>query len=70
VTDGKNQIIIDSYPWAVPIEEQKRMFNGLSQDQQLKMLQEALIEGEESGDAGALDMENIRREAKKEAGLL
>ncbi len=66
---GKNQIIIDSYPWAVPTEEQKRMFDGLSQDQQLKMLQEALIEGEESGNAGALDMENIRREAKKETGL-
>jgi hypothetical protein len=66
----KNQIIIDFYPWAVPTEEQKRMFDELSQDQQLKMLQEALIEGEKSGDAGALDMEDIRREAKKEAGLL
>ncbi len=66
----KEQIIVDSYPWSVPTEEQKRMFDGLSQEQQLKMLQKALIEGEESGDAGALDMESIRREAKKEARLL
>ena len=45
----KPEFIIDSYPWAVPTEEQKRMFDELSQDQQLKMLQDALIEGEESG---------------------
>ncbi len=45
----KNQIIIDSYPWAVPTEEQKRMFDGLNQEQQFKMLQNALTEGLESG---------------------
>ncbi len=43
------ELIIDSYPWAVPTEEQKSMFNGLSQEQQLKMLQDALTEGLESG---------------------
>ena len=32
-------------------------------------LRQALIEGEESGDAGELDMEQIRQEAKQEAGL-
>ncbi len=32
-------------------------------------LRQALIEGEESGDAGELDMEQIRQEAKHEAGL-
>ncbi len=43
------EFIIDSYPWAVPTEEQKRMFDALTDEEQLKMLQEALIEGEESG---------------------
>jgi prevent-host-death family protein len=32
-------------------------------------LRQALIEGEESGDAGELDMEQIRQEAKQEAEL-
>ena len=38
---------------------------------ELKMqaLRQALLEGEESGDAGELDMEQIRREAKQEVGL-
>jgi len=35
----------------------------------LEALRAALIEGEESGDSGELDLEAIRREAKKEAGL-
>lgn len=35
----------------------------------LQSLRTALIEGEQSGDAGELDMETIRLEAKKEAGL-
>ena len=46
------------------------MFDALSYEGQLKMLQDALIEGEESGDDGALDMQKIIREAKKKAGLL
>ncbi len=36
----------------------------------LKALREALIEGEESGDDGILDMEEIRQEAKIKAGLM
>ena len=35
----------------------------------LQFLRTALIEGEESGDAGELHMESIRLEAKKEASL-
>ena len=39
-------------------------------EQKLNALRLALIEGEESGDDGILDMEEIRQEAKREAGLL
>ena len=39
-------------------------------EQKIKALRQALIEGEESGDDGPLDMEEIRREAKQEAGLI
>lgn len=35
----------------------------------LEALRQALIEGEESGSAGPLDMEEIIREAKRQAGL-
>lgn len=36
----------------------------------LQSLRTALIEGEESGDAGELNLETIRQEARKEAGLI
>ncbi|MDD5114673.1 MAG: type II toxin-antitoxin system ParD family antitoxin [Methylobacter sp.] len=36
----------------------------------LQSLRTALIEGEESGDAGELNLESIRQEARKEAGLI
>ncbi len=36
----------------------------------LQTLRSALIDGEESGDAGELNMERIRQRAKKEAGLI
>lgn len=36
----------------------------------LENLRQFLIEGEESGDAGELDMETIRQEVKKEACLI
>ena len=39
------------------------------EEQKLQALRQALIEGEKSGDAGPLDMEEIRREAKRDAGL-
>ncbi|MDP3334911.1 MAG: type II toxin-antitoxin system ParD family antitoxin [Methylococcaceae bacterium] len=36
----------------------------------LQSLRTALIEGEESGDTGELNLETIRQEARKEAGLI
>lgn len=38
-------------------------------EQKVEALRKALIEGEESGDAGELDMVAIRRAARQEAGL-
>lgn len=38
-------------------------------EQKLEALRQALIEGENSGDDGLLDMDAIRLEAKREAGL-
>lgn len=38
-------------------------------EQKLEALRQALIEGEESGQSTPLDMEEIRRNAKKKAGL-
>jgi len=35
----------------------------------LQAIRQAMIEGEASGDAGELDMEQIRREAQQDAGL-
>jgi hypothetical protein len=40
---------IPCYPWATPTEEQKCLFDALSDEEQLKMVQEALREGLESG---------------------
>ena len=37
-------------------------------EQKVEALRQALIEGEASGDAGALDFDEIRREARKRAG--
>lgn len=39
------------------------------EEQKLEALRKALREGEESGDAGPLDMKEIIREARQEAGL-
>ena len=38
-------------------------------EQKIQVLRQALIDGEESGDAGELDMEEIRHNAKQKAGL-
>jgi antitoxin ParD1/3/4 len=38
-------------------------------EQKVEALRQALAEGEASGDAGALDFSEIRREARKRAGL-
>lgn len=39
-------------------------------EQKVEALRQAIIEGEESGNDGTLDMDEIRLEAKREAGLL
>jgi antitoxin ParD1/3/4 len=38
-------------------------------EQKVEALRQAIIEGEESGNDGILDMDEIRLEAKREAGL-
>ena len=40
-----------------------------NEEQKLEAIRQALIEGENSGDAGELNREEIRRKAKKKAGL-
>ena len=52
------------------VREGLRLIEERDANSKLEALRVALIEGEESGDAGKLDMEEIRKEAKKEAGLL
>lgn len=39
-------------------------------ENKVQALRQAIIEGEESGDAGILNMEEIRQRAKRKAGLL
>ncbi|PCK09225.1 MAG: type II toxin-antitoxin system ParD family antitoxin [Alteromonadaceae bacterium] len=46
-----------------------RLLEEKEANSKLEALRAALIEGEESGDAGELDMNAIRQEAKKAAGL-
>ena len=38
-------------------------------EQKVEALRQSIIEGEESGNAGVLDMEEIRLEVKRKAGL-
>jgi antitoxin ParD1/3/4 len=38
-------------------------------EQKVEVLRQALIDGEASGDAGPLDFDAIKREARKRAGL-
>ncbi len=47
-----------------------RLLEEKEADSKLEALRAALIEGEESRDAGLLDMQAIRQEAKKEVSLL
>ncbi len=52
------------------VREGLRLLEEKEADSKLEALRVALIEGEKSGDAGLLDMEAIRLEAKKEEGLI
>lgn len=61
---------IDAYPWAVPTEEQKVLFDSLSPEQQLDMLRQAINKDLENGTAEPLDRDEIRRKARQRAGLL
>lgn len=61
---------IDTYPWAVPTQEQKKMFDAMSDEEQLNMLRQAIIDGENSGISDACNMEEIIQKAKQKAGLL
>jgi antitoxin ParD1/3/4 len=47
-----------------------RLLEEREANSKLHFLRTALIDGEESGDAGELNMETLRLEAKKEAGLV
>ena len=51
------------------VREALRLMEEKEAHSKLEALRAALIEGEASGDAGPLDMEQIKREARKEAGL-
>ncbi len=46
-----------------------RLLEESEANSKLKQLRLALLEGENSGDAGTLDMEAIRKEAKRSAGI-
>lgn len=52
------------------VRDSLRLLEEKEADSKLEALRAALVEGEESGDAGLLDMQAIRQEARKEAGLL
>ena len=51
------------------VREGLRLLEEKEADSRLEALRQALIEGEESGDAGKLDMNAIRQDARREAGL-
>jgi len=52
------------------VREGLRLLEEREANSQLEALRAVLLEGEESGEGGLLDMESIRQEAKKEEGLL
>ena len=52
------------------VRDSLRLLEEKEANSKLEALRNALIEGEESGDDGELNMQQIKQEAKKEAGLL
>jgi len=60
-----NKKRMDVYPWAVPTAEQKRLFDALSYEEQLEMVRQALIEGEENGPGKDFDADRIIRKARQ-----
>lgn len=66
-----NQIADKRYASASEVvRESLRLLEEKEANSKLAALRSALLEGEKSGDAGELDMEKIRIEAKKTAGLI
>ena len=63
VEDGRYASASEVVRDALRLMEQKKA------DSKLEILRAALLEGEESGDAGVFDAQEIKREALKEMGL-
>jgi antitoxin ParD1/3/4 len=51
------------------VQESLRLLEDKEKNSQLKQLREALIAGEQSGDAGILDIEEIKKQAKLKVGI-
>lgn len=51
------------------VRDALRLLEEKEANSKLENLRQSLVEGEESGDAGELDMRAIRQDARKEAGL-
>ena len=58
-------ISVDCYPWAAPTEEQKRMFDALPREEQLRMVRAAIEEGFASG-ISTKSLEEILAEVRAE----
>ena len=75
-TDEQGRFInglVDSGDFASQSEVIRAGLRLLQEEQagsRLQALREALMEGEQSGDDGVLDMEAVRAEAKRAAGIL
>ena len=63
---------MDCYPWAVPTEEQKRMFDALSYEEQLEMVRAAIIEGANSGvsDKTVIEIMDDVKDRLKDQGII